>query len=76
MSKNTAERLSEVAEECEEISDLLMLVVDEITETLIEKDDVEALLARIPQQLTEVFLRCSDELVTDAMRKALDTPTE
>lgn len=76
MSENTAERLSEVAEECEMISDLLMQVVDEITETLIEKDDVEGLLARIPQQLTEVFIRVSDELVTDAMRKALDTDTE
>jgi len=76
MPENTAERLSEVAEECEMISDLLMQVVDEITETLIEKDDVDGLLARIPQQLTEVFIRTSDELVTDAMRKALDTPTE
>lgn len=76
MSKSTAERLSEVADECQEISDLLIQVIGDITETLIQNDDAEAHLARIPQLLADVFLSTSDELVTDAMRKALDTDTE
>jgi len=76
MPENTAERLSEVADECEHLSNALMQVVDEITETLIQKNDIDGLLARIPQLLVDVFLHTSDELVTDAMRNALDTPTE
>lgn len=76
MSKDTAERLKEIADECQNIAEMLMQISGDIDEVLLSKTEMDAHLSRLPVILTDVFSSATDEITQYAMRKALDTDTE
>jgi hypothetical protein len=76
MNQDTAERLKEVADECQDIGEFLMQISSDIDETLLSKKDTEAHLARLPQILADAFSRATDRITQYGMRKALDIDTE
>ena len=72
MSQSPADTLSEIADECQSIAEMLEQINDETTDLLLKDEQVEILkyLATLPATLADLFATATHKVVENAILEA------